>query len=165
MTASLRTWPRSSAVRPSWLGRRARLGRAGNGAPRRRDAGQVRLFPGIVAAALLALVVGCRSRPSGVDYDQWKEALKTRRATAPRHITALPGFEVDLLRTASKAEGSWVSLEFDGQGRLLIGREGPGILRLTLPRWRLGRTKVEVVNDELKAVSYTHLTLPTNREV
>ena len=110
----------------------------------------MRLFPGIVAAALLALVVGCRSRPSGVDYDQWKEALKTRRATAPRHITALPGFEVDLLRTASKAEGSWVSLEFDGQGRLLIGREGPGILRLTLPRWRLGRTKVEVVNDELK---------------
>ena len=88
--------------------------------------------------------------PSGVNYDQWKEALETRRATAARHVTAIPGFEVDLIRTATKSEGSWVSLEFDGQGRLLIGREGSGILRLTLPKRRLGRTKVEVVNDELK---------------
>ncbi|MEO1863535.1 MAG: hypothetical protein ABGY13_10675, partial [Verrucomicrobiia bacterium] len=97
----------------------------------------------IVPALLLVLAAGCRSRPNGVDYDQWKEAIETRRATAARHVTAIPGFKVDLLRTATKAEGSWVSLEFDGQGRLLIGREGPGILRLTLPRRRLGRTHVE----------------------
>ena len=103
----------------------------------------------IFSAVLLVLAAGCRSRPSSVDYDQWKEALEPRRATAVRHVTAIPGFKVDLLRTATKAEGSWVSLEFDGQGRLLIGREGPGILRLTLPRRRLGRTHVEVVNDEL----------------
>ena len=103
----------------------------------------------IVLALLLVLAVGCRSRPSGVDYNQWKEAIETRRATAARHVTAIAGFEVDLLRTATKAEGSWVSLEFDGQGRLLIGREGPGILRLTLPKRRPGRTRVEVVNDEL----------------
>ncbi|MEC8972949.1 MAG: hypothetical protein VX509_03460, partial [Verrucomicrobiota bacterium] len=110
----------------------------------------MRLSLGIIIVALLALLAGCRSRPSGVDYDQWKEALETRRATAARHVTAIHGFEVHLLRTATKAEGSWVSLEFDGQGRLLIGREGPGILRLTLPRWRLGRARVEVVNNELK---------------
>ncbi|MBC8243365.1 MAG: PQQ-dependent sugar dehydrogenase [Verrucomicrobia bacterium] len=110
----------------------------------------MRLSLGIITVALLALLAGCRSRPSGVDYDQWKEALETRRATAARHVTAIHGFEVDLLHTATKAEGSWVSLEFDGQGRLLIGREGPGILRLTLPRWRLGRARVEVVNNELK---------------
>ena len=103
----------------------------------------------IIPALLLVLAAGCRSRPSGVDYNQWKEAIETRRATAARHVTAIPGFKVDLLRTATKAEGSWVSLEFDGQGRLLIGREGPGILRLTLPRRRLGRTHVEVVNNEL----------------
>ena len=103
----------------------------------------------IIPALLLVLAAGCRSRPNGVDYDQWKEAIETRRATAARHVTAIPGFKVDLLRTATKAEGSWVSLEFDGQGRLLIGREGPGILRLTLPRRRLGLTHVEVVNNEL----------------
>jgi putative heme-binding domain-containing protein len=109
----------------------------------------VRSLVVIIPALLLVLAAGCRSRPSGVDYDQWKEAIEPRRATAARHVTAIPGFEVDLLRTATKAEGSWVSLEFDGQGRLLIGREGPGILRLTLPKRRPGRTRVEVVNDEL----------------
>ena len=109
----------------------------------------MRLHAAIIAVLLSALLAGCRSRPGGVDYNQWKEAVETRRATAARHVTAISGFKVDLLRTATKAEGSWVSLEFDGQGRLLIGREGPGILRLTLPKWRFGRTHVEVVNDEL----------------
>ncbi len=109
----------------------------------------MRLFLSITAAALLALLAGCRSRPSGVNYDQWKEALETRQATAARYVTAISGFEVELLRTAAEGEGSWVSLEFDGLGRLLIGREGPGILRLTLPKRRLGRAKVEVVNGEL----------------
>lgn len=97
----------------------------------------------------LLLLVGCRLRPDGVDYDQWKEALKTRRATSARHVIAPPGFEVDLIRTATKAEGSWVSLEFDGKGRLLIGREGPGILRLTLPEGRFDRSAIELINNEL----------------
>ena len=109
----------------------------------------MRLHAAIIPVLLTVLLVGCRSRPGGVDYNQWKEALKTRRATAVRHVTAIPGFEVDLLRTATSEEGSWVSLEFDDEGRLLIGREGPGILRLTLPKWQFGRTHVEVVNDEL----------------
>ena len=98
---------------------------------------------------LLLVLAGCRSRPDGVDYDQWKEALETPRATAARHVTAPVGFEVDLLRTATKEEGSWVSVEFDDKGRLLIGREGPGILRMTLPKSRFGRPVVEVVNTEL----------------
>jgi len=100
-------------------------------------------------SVLLIVLAGCRSRPDGVDYDQWKEALETRRATAARHVTAPVGFEVDLLRTATKEEGSWVSVEFDDKGRLLIGREGPGILRMTLPKSRFGRPAVEVVNTEL----------------
>ena len=100
-------------------------------------------------SVLLIVLAGCRSRPDGVDYDQWKEALETRRATAARHVTAPVGFEVELLRTATKEEGSWVSLEFDDKGRLLIGREGPGILRMTLPKSGFGRPAVEVVNTEL----------------
>ena len=100
-------------------------------------------------SVLLIVLAGCRSRPDGVAYDQWKEALETRRATAARHVTAPVGFEGDLLRTATKEEGSWVSVEFDDKGRLLIGREGPGILRMTLPKSRFGRPAVEVVNTEL----------------
>ena len=88
----------------------------------------------------ILLLIGCRLRPEGVDYDQWKEALKTRRATSARHVSVPSGFEVDLIKTAAKEEGSWVSLEFDDKGRLLIGREGPGILRLTLSKgYRLCR--------------------------
>ena len=100
-------------------------------------------------SVLLIVLAGCRSRPDGVDYDQWKEALETRRATAARHVTAPVGFEVDLLRTATKEEGSWVSVEFDDKGRLLIGREGPGILRMTLPKSLFGRPTMDVVNTEL----------------
>lgn len=95
------------------------------------------------------VLVGCRLRPDGVDYDQWKEALKTSRATSARHVSAPSGFEVDLIKTATKEEGSWVSLEFDGKGRLLIGREGPGILRLTLPKSRFGRSDLELINNDL----------------
>ena len=96
----------------------------------------------LVAAILLVVLAGCRSLPEGVDYDQWKEALETGRATSARHVTAPVGFEVDLLKTATKEEGSWVSLEFDDKGRLLIGREGPGILRMTLSQRRFGRPTV-----------------------
>ena len=95
------------------------------------------------------LLIGCRLRPDGVDYDQWKEALKTRRATSARHVSVPSGFEVDLIKTANKGEGSWVSLEFDDKGRLLIGREGPGILRLSLPKGRFGISPLELINEDL----------------
>ena len=42
----------------------------------------MRLHAAIIPLLLTVLLVGCRSRPGGVDYNQWKEALKTRRATA-----------------------------------------------------------------------------------
>ena len=109
----------------------------------------MRFYLYLLTFVSLLLLIGCRVRPDGVDYDQWKEALKTRRATSARHVIAPPGFEVDLIRTATKAEGSWVSLEFDGKGRLLIGREGPGILRLTLPEGRFDRSAIELINNEL----------------
>ena len=97
----------------------------------------------------ILLLIGCRLRPEGIDYDQWKEALKTRRATSARHVSVPSGFEVDLIKTATKEEGSWVSLEFDDKGRLLIGREGPGILRLSLPKGRFGISPLELINEDL----------------
>jgi len=109
----------------------------------------MRFYLYLLTAFSLLVLIGCRLRPEGVDYDQWKEALKTRRATSARHVSAPSGFEVDLIKTATKDEGSWVSLEFDGKGRLLIGREGPGILRLTLPEGRFGRSALELINTEL----------------
>lgn len=67
---------------------------------------------------------------SPVDYNQWKQALNAT-ATPVKHITAPPGFAVELLREARPEEGSWVSLAFDAKGRMIISRESRGLLRFT----------------------------------
>jgi putative heme-binding domain-containing protein len=69
--------------------------------------------------------------PVDEDYNQWKQALGTNQATAAAHITALPGFTVELVRSAQLGEGSWVALAFDPKGRIVIAREDRGLLRLT----------------------------------
>lgn len=82
------------------------------------------------------------------DYNQWKQALGGSAAEAAK-IAVLPGYEVELLRSATKEEGSWVSLTFDLQGRILIAREDKGLLRLTLAA-KPGDLKVESINDTLQ---------------
>ena len=67
---------------------------------------------------------------SPVDYNQWKQALNAA-ATPAKHITAPEGFVVELLREARAEEGSWVSLAFDPEGRVIIARESRGLLRFT----------------------------------
>lgn len=80
-------------------------------------------------------------------YNNWKLALNTAGATDPRTIEAPPGFQVELLRSASPEEDSWVSMAFDPQGRLTIGCEKKGLLRMTLAPGGIG--KVERINDSL----------------
>ena len=93
------------------------------------------------------------------DYNQWKQALGAEGAADAAKIAALPGYEVELIRSASKEEGSWVSLTFDPKGRILIAREDKGILRLTLPQISSDAKttapeikptiKIETINDTL----------------
>lgn len=55
-------------------------------------------------------------------------------ATAPKDITAPPGFKLEILHTVPKSEqGSWVSMTVDKKGRLLCGDQYGGIYRLTPP--------------------------------
>ncbi len=91
-------------------------------------------------------------------YHQWKQALGAETAVDPRTFKLPPGYKVELLRSAGKTEGSWISLAFDDQGRLLVSREDKGILRLTLaemPRRELAgeslaqQIKLETINDTL----------------
>lgn len=64
------------------------------------------------------------------EYNQWKEALDQPDAA---NLSPLPpGFEIRKVRDAGEDEDSWVSLAFDAKGRLLIGKEQKGLLRLTL---------------------------------
>jgi putative heme-binding domain-containing protein len=64
------------------------------------------------------------------NYEQWQQA-KGGGGQSPRFWIA-PGFEITQLRAAREDEGSWVSLATDPQGRLTIGREDQGFLRMTL---------------------------------
>jgi putative heme-binding domain-containing protein len=83
------------------------------------------------------------------DYNQWKKALGTNAATSAEHITALPGFKVELLRSARSNEGSWVALAFDPKGRVVVAREDRGLLRMTLAPDRASVAQVETINTNL----------------
>ena len=105
-----------------------------------------------VAALCAVLVARIDVHAAGPgDYDQWKLALGADAALAPTELEVIEGFEVELLRSAGREEGSWISLEFDGQGRLLIAREDRGILRITPPDEEIGgEPLVETINDTLE---------------
>ena len=83
------------------------------------------------------------------DYNQWKEALGTNAATAVTQLTPLPGFAVDLVRSAQPGEGSWVAMAFDPRGRVVIAREDRGLLRLTLPGPTNTSVRLETINTNL----------------
>jgi hypothetical protein len=83
------------------------------------------------------------------DYNQWKQALGTNRATDVENITGRPGFKVELIRSAQTNEGSWVAMAFDPKGRVVIAREDRGLLRMTLAANRDSVTRVETVNTNL----------------
>ena len=88
------------------------------------------------------------------DYNQWKQALGSGRATDPATISVPAGFKVELLRSAGKDEGSWIALAFDSRGRVIVSREDKGLLRITLPRNSAAgeqspAANVETINDSL----------------
>jgi putative heme-binding domain-containing protein len=66
----------------------------------------------------------------------WGDVFATPVATAAEKLTVLPGFKVELVRSAERGEGSWVCMAIDPKGRLIISpQEGTGnMLRVTLNR-------------------------------
>jgi len=84
------------------------------------------------------------------DYEQWRRSLGTKTGTDPAALVVQPGFEVELLRSARKDEGSWVSVTFDPRGRLLVGVEARGILRMSLPARGEEEIAVEKLASDLQ---------------
>jgi len=72
-----------------------------------------------------------------------------REATPAENFRVPDGFRVERIRSAQEDEGSWISMCFDPNGRLILARDRLGILRLTLPT-ETAPAKVEVVDDTLK---------------
>ena len=84
------------------------------------------------------------------DYTQWKRASTAEAGTDPSTFSTLPGFEVELLRSAGKEENSWVSMAFDPTGRITIGREDKGLLRFSFSRDRKKIVRTESIEDTLE---------------
>src|SRR4029453_17007518 len=83
--------------------------------------------------------------------------------TDPETITVLPGFKIELLRSALPDEDSWISLAFDPKGRLTVAREKRGLLRMTLATGAVER--VEVIEDtllECRGLLYAYESLYVN---
>ena len=93
------------------------------------------------------------------DYEQWQQATGAETGTDPATFVTQPGFEVELVRSAKSDESSWISMAFDPQGRVTIGREDKGLLRVTLSGDGLGVEQVEMINDtllETRGLLYAH---------
>lgn len=71
------------------------------------------------------------------------------QATPVESITLPAGFSAQLLRSAGKGEGSWISMTFDDRGRLILGRDKRGIARLTLSEDHSRVERYEVVENTL----------------
>lgn len=96
-------------------------------------------------------------------YNSWKLALGSGGATPAETLTLPPGFKAELLRSATAAEGSWIAMAFDPQGRLTVGREKRGLLRMRLGA--KGVEDVDVIDDtllECRGLAYAHGALYAN---
>ncbi len=117
-------------------------------------------------------------------YNSWQLAKPgaQNQATDPATLTLLPGFKAELIRSSQPGEDSWVSMAFDPQGRITLGKEKKGLLRLTLlsdagtparmsdvsrtgVSTSLADQKVETIDDELlecRGLLYAHGSLFAN---
>ncbi|MDB6006707.1 MAG: Cytochrome c [Prosthecobacter sp.] len=101
-------------------------------------------------------------------YNSWQLAKPgaQNQATDPATLTLPPGFKAELIRSAQPGEDSWVAMAFDPQGRITLGKEKKGLLRMTLSG--SGEQKVEVIDDELlecRGLLYAHGSLFANANV
>lgn len=66
-------------------------------------------------------------------YNSWKLAGRDsqHQATDPATIQVPPGYQIQLVHSATPDQDSWVSMAFDTSGRLTLGMEKKGLLRLT----------------------------------
>ena len=89
------------------------------------------------------------------EYNQWSEARGEKGKSHSAKFQVPEGYTLEKVLESEKDQGSWVCFAFDDRGRLVIGKERRGILRVTLPNSSEGaedRATVEVLNGSLSAV-------------
>ncbi|WDQ14954.1 DUF7133 domain-containing protein [Rhodopirellula sp. P2] len=71
------------------------------------------------------------------------------QATPVESISLPDGFRAQLLRSAKQGEGSWISMTFDDRGRIILGRDKRGVVRLSLSDDRERVDRFEVIENTL----------------
>ncbi|APZ91883.1 putative membrane-bound dehydrogenase domain protein [Fuerstiella marisgermanici] len=95
---------------------------------------------------LLTLLLCCVAAPLHGDDD-----LPGGGQATPVDSISLPaGFRAQLLRSAGKGEGSWISMTFDNRGRIVLGRDKRGVVRLSLNDERDSVDHFEVIDNKLQ---------------
>ncbi len=78
----------------------------------------------------------------------WGDVFTPPSATAAADITMLPGFKVELLHSALRSEGSWISMAVDSKGRLIVSPQNDGKLqRITITDGQM--TKIETIDQPI----------------
>lgn len=95
-------------------------------------------------------------------YNSWQLAKPgaQSQATDPSSFTLLPGFKVELLRSAQSGEDSWVSMAFDPEGRVTLAKEKKGLLRYDSKSG--GMSEIEGSLLECRGLLYAHGVLYAN---
>jgi len=113
--------------------------------------------------------MNCRRRPvcliTAVVVTFLIRPLTAEDATPPSSITVPPGFRVELLRSAAPDDGSWISMTFEPEGTIIVGRDDAGFARLRPPTDGTSVWSCERLNDTLKhcrGVLYAHNSLFVN---
>ncbi len=105
-----------------------------------------RRLDGVARWVLLTLLLCCINTYLNGDDD-----LPCGGQATPVDSISLPaGFRAQLLRSAEKGEGSWISMSFDDRGRVILGRDKRGVVRLTLSDDRGSVDRFEVIENTLK---------------
>jgi len=78
----------------------------------------------------------------------WGNVFTPPSATTAESIKVMPGFKVELLRSAGITEGSWVSMTVDPAGRLVVSPQNDDrLLRFTISKGKVA--KVETIEQPI----------------
>ena len=105
-----------------------------------------RWIPDVSRCVLLTLLLCCVDAPVNGDED----LPGGGQATPVDSISLAAGFRAQLLRSAEKGEGSWISMTFDDRGRIILGRDKRGVVRLSLSDDRGQVDRFEVIENTLQ---------------
>ena len=86
-------------------------------------------------------------------YNSWKLAARgaQSQATDPASLQVPLGYQIQLIHSATTDQDSWISLAFDPLGRIVLGREKKGLLRLNLSQIEPPEiTHTQVIDDSLE---------------